>query len=171
MRKRIDFICPTCKNKKRITINDEYNETHIDKILDRSLFNIKCDKCNTNIYLDYKFVLRTPNYSLSYGEFEDVDRICSTYDDIKEKILIYEDKLNDCLIELSKRKIEHDLKKELDLRYDGIVEDKLVFYSLKEEKSYSFNKELYDYYVNKYKVVNINNEEVNSSNYFKYIKD
>ena len=108
---------------------------------------------------------------MSYGKFEDVDRMCSTYDDIKEKILIYEDELNDCLIELSKRKIEHDLEKELDLRYDGIVEDKLVFYSLKEEKSYSFNKELYDYYVNKYKVVNINNEEVNSSNYFKYIKD
>ena len=105
MRKRIDFICPTCKNKKRITINDEYNEKNIEKILDRSLFNIKCDKCNTSVYLDYKFVLKTPKYSLSYGEFKDVDRICLSYDDIKEKILIYEDKLNDCLIELSKRKI------------------------------------------------------------------
>ena len=170
MRKRIDFVCPTCKHKKRITINDEYNETHIDKLLDKSIFKFKCDNCKTDILLDYNFVLRTKKYSISYGDAKDVDRVCKSIDDFKEKVLIYEDNLNDIFIELAKKKIEHELKKELDLRYDGCDDDKLIFYSLTEENSYAFNRELYDYYLKKYKTPDLKDVEINYLNYFNYIK-
>ena len=170
MRKRIDFVCPTCKHKKRITINDEYNETHIDKLIDKSIFKITCENCNTNIILDYNFVLRTKKYSISYGDNKDVDRICKSIDDFKEKVLIFEDDLNDIFVELAKKKIEYELKKELNLRYDGCEKDRLIFYSLIDENSYSFNRELYDYYLKKYKTDNLKNVEINELNYFKYIK-
>lgn len=170
MRKRIDFVCPSCKHKKRITINDEYNETHIDKLLDKSIFKLKCDNCKTDILLDYNFVLRTKKYSISYGDAKDVDRVCKSIDDFKEKVLIYEDNLNDIFIELAKKKIEHELNKELDLRYDGCDDDKLIFYSLTEENSYAFNRELYDYYLKKYKTPDLKDVEINYLNYFNYIK-
>ena len=170
MRKRIDFICPTCKHKKRVTINDEYNETHIDKLIDKSIFRFKCDKCDTDILLDYNFVLRTKKYSISYGDAKNVDRICKSIDDFKEKVLIFEDGLNDIFIELAKKKIEYELKKDLNLRYDGSDDARLIFYSLDDENSYSFNRELYDYYLKKYKTPNVKDVEINYLNYFKYIK-
>ena len=95
MRKRIDFYCPHCKEKKRITINDEYTKKDIESLLDRSIFKIKCNKCNNETILDYNFLLKTDNYIISYGESKDVDRITNTFDDFKEKVLIYEDNLND----------------------------------------------------------------------------
>lgn len=170
MRKRIDFYCPHCKTKKRITINDEYNESHIDNLLDRSAFKIKCNKCNQETIVDYNFCLKTKSYSLSYGELKDVDRFTLTYDDFKEKVLIFEDKLNDILIELMKKKLNHDLNTEYELRYDGMNDKQLIFYSIDSNESYAMNKELYDYYQNKYKTDNVKDVEITSHNFDKYIK-
>ena len=170
MRKRIDFYCPHCKEKKRITINDEYNELNIDKLLDRSIFKIKCDKCFQETIVDYNFILKTKNYSISYGEQKDVDRITLTYDDFKEKVLIFEDKLNDIIIELMKKKLNYDIKKDYELRYDGMNDKQIIFYSIDSNESYALNKELYDYYKNKYKVDNVKDIEITSINFDKYIK-
>lgn len=170
MRKRIDFYCPHCKEKKRITINDEYTKKDINKLLDRSIFKVKCDKCNNETILDYNFLLKTDDYSISYGESKDVNRITNTYDDFKEKVLIYEDNLNDILIELTKQKLNHDLGKSYELRYDGMNDSQLILYSLDTDESYGVNKELYDYYKKKYKIDNVNNIEINSTNFVKYIK-
>ena len=170
MRKRIDFYCPHCKEKKRITINDEYNELNIDKLLDRSIFKIKCDKCFQETIVDYNFILKTKKYSISYGEQKDVDRITLTYDDFKEKVLIFEDKLNDIIIELMKKKLNYDIKKDYELRYDGMNDNQIIFYSIDSNESYALNKELYDYYKNKYKVDNVKDIEITSINFDKYIK-
>ena len=170
MRKRIDFYCPHCKEKKRITINDEYTKKDIEKLLDRSIFKVKCNKCNNETILDYNFLLKTDNYSISYGESNNVDRITNTFDDFKEKVLIYEDNLNDILIELTKQKLNHDINKEYEYRYDGMNDKQLMFYSIDSKEEYAINKELYDYYKNKYKIKDIKNIEINSNNFVKYIK-
>ncbi len=170
MRKRIDYYCPNCKSKKRITINDQFDESNIDKLLDRSIFKVKCSKCDQETIVDYNFLLKTKEYSVSYGEQKDVDRFTLTYDDFKEKVLIYEDKLNDILIELMKKKLNHDLESNHELRYDGMNESQIIFYSIDSNESYGMNKELYDYYKNKYKIDDIRDVEITSLNFDKYIK-
>jgi transposase-like protein len=170
MRKRIDFYCPHCKNKKRITINDEFNESNINSLLDRSIFKVKCNKCNNETIIDYNFILKTKNYSISYGKSKDVNRITYTYDDFKEKVLIFEDKLNDILIELMKKKLNHDINSNHELRYDGMNKTQLIFYSIDSNESYAMNKELYEYYKNKYKIEDIKDIEITSDNFDKYIK-
>ena len=170
MRKRIDFKCPKCNHKKRITINDEYNKSSITDILSKELFKIKCDKCNTEVILDYNFSIKTPKYSISYGESKDVDRICSTLDDLREKVLIFEDDLNDIIVEMLKHKLNHDLDKDYEYRYDGSNEEQLIFYSLDTEESYAINKELYNYYLNKYDIKDVKNIEITNLNFYKYVK-
>ena len=170
MRKRIDFYCPHCKEKKRITITDEYNESNIDSLLDRSKFKIRCDICNQETIIDYNFLLKTKKYSISYGEQKDVDRFSLTYDDFKEKVLIYEDELNDILIELMKKRLNHDIRKEYEFRYDGMNDNQIIFYSIDSNETYGMNKELYDYYKNKYKIADVKDVEITSLNFDKYIK-
>lgn len=170
MRKRIDFYCPNCKNKKRITINNEYDKSHINDILSKDIFKVKCEECNTITVLDYNFVLKTSKYVISYGKSKDVDRYCTSIDDFREKVLIFEDELNDIVIEMLKKKLNHDLNKDYQYRYDGSTNDQLVFYSLDSEESFGINKELYNYYLNKYNIEDVKNEEITDLNFYKYVK-
>lgn len=136
-----DFRCPNCKAKMRLKIYSQVSKEQIDSILSRKIFEVICDKCKEKIILNYPMHLLMENYAIIYDPNEKVEltnsstkcsRLCKTYEDFKEKIMIFEDGLNDIVIEFIKlflwEQIDDDTRKNItELRYDGKNEDKLFF--------------------------------------------
>ena len=173
MRKRIDFICPHCNNKERVSIFDELDVSSINEVLDRSKFTHTCEKCNQKTVLDYSFKFHGNGYILFYSKNnkieKNVKRICYDFGDLKEKIMIFEDGLNDILIEYFKHYINKQINKNDELRYDGSDEENIIFYNLDTKDSLGIKKELYDYFLNKFKFEDKNDVEVNSESFIKYM--
>lgn len=136
-----DLKCPKCKKKNRIKLYDEVTE--ITKVIDRSLFTFTCSSCQENITIDYPFILKRENYIIYYtptsnSSIKDtsgkkIKRVCDTYIDLKEKILILEDGLDDIVIEFIKLFLvelmnEEDKKNITDIRYNSKEDNQLIFY-------------------------------------------
>lgn len=145
-----DIKCPNCKKKNRVKIIEECNKEHIESIIDRSFFSVKCKDCNETITIDHPITIKTDKYLIYYTPTSDktikdktkidVKRVCDTYDDLKEKLLILEDDLNDVLIEFIKSfykmKIDDEVRKDLkEIRYNCKLEDQLVFSLVGTNKS------------------------------------
>lgn len=150
---KIEFNCPSCGKKNRIKINDVYTESDLDRLLSKELFKIECSKCNGSTILEYPFTYVGENYALFYNTKKtvekDIMRDCISFDDLKEKILIFNDSLNDVIIEYIKLYIDSELKKEKifsDIRYDSSDEENLKFYVVNKKEyaqiPYSFYNEL-----------------------------
>lgn len=173
MRKRIDFKCPHCNSKERVSVFDEIDVSEIDEVLNRSKFTHVCEKCNEKIVLDYSFKFHGNGYALYYSTNNEVQkgvkRICSSFGDLKEKIMIFEDGLNDILIEYFKQYINRQINKNDELRYDGSDDENIIFYNLDTKESLGIKKELYDYFLNKFKFKDKDDIEVNNDTFIKYM--
>ncbi len=180
---KVDFVCPKCHKKYRIKLFKEVNQDKIPEIIDRSLFKAKCSECGEEVTLDYSLVLYGEDYLIYYKvndekvdikEERKIKRICTSFKDFKEKILIFRDNLNDVLIEFIKetllRSIKEDFKDEItDIRYNSLDKNKIVFYAFGTNKYLFVNKEDYDKYLSNFKNIEISDLiEVNKDTYFKY---
>lgn len=136
-----DFICPKCKQKNRIKLTKEVNAEQIEKIISRSIFRHACKKCGEKIDVEYPLKVIGANYLVYFtpGSNEEINdnsksilRVCDTYDDLKEKIFILEDNLNDIVIEFIKDYIKNNLDDErmknlTRIRYNSKENDTLYF--------------------------------------------
>lgn len=180
-----DFKCPNCKKKNRIKIKSEVTSKDIDKILDRSLFKVKCLSCGEAITVDYPIKVVDDSFLIYYtpcsseeieDDYHEYMRVCDTFEDFKEKLLIMRDSLNDILIELIKDyviiELDEEIKKDVkDIRYDGQNDDNLIFYLIGAGKSAGCRKEIYANLLKKCKTKKIKKcVNVDHLTYEKYLK-
>lgn len=161
----IELECPFCKEKGNYLLWDSINVT-VDpqikeKALNLSLFDYKCEKCNSisrvnhdSLYhdMDNKFMV----YLLEDQSEEAVKklneamivsslyrfRLVDNHNQLKEKIHILENNLNDATIELIKSQIIKDFTQEEKANMLGIYflekqEDGLVFIVINKESNKS----------------------------------
>ena len=145
---KVDFVCPKCHKKFRIKLFKEVDQNKIPNIIDRSLFKAKCSECGEEVVLNYSFVLYDEDYLIYYKvndenveikEERKIKRICTSYKDLKEKILIFQNELNDIVIEFIKETLLSSIKEKFkdditDLRFNSIENNKIVFYAFGADK-------------------------------------
>lgn len=180
-----DFKCPNCKKKNRVKMIKECDNENIISIINRDIFSFVCSSCGEKIIIDHPLKLIGENYIIHYTPASDENikdqkkefmRVCDTFEDFKEKILIFEDNLNDIIIEFIKKfllnQLEENIKNEVtDIRYDGNNEENLIFYLCGLKKSVGCSKSFYQELLNKSKIKKIDkciNIDSNTfSDYFK----
>lgn len=136
-----DYKCPKCKKKNRYKIYDEITSNQIPKIIDRTLFTFTCSECHEKITIDYPVILKNKDYIIYYTPSSDkslkdkspysIKRVCDTYDDLKEKILILEDELNDIIIEFIKAFLLTQIPERdevTNIRYNSKDNNNLIFH-------------------------------------------
>lgn len=181
-----EFICPNCKKKNRFKYNETIAINKIEDIYNKNIIKHKCKNCGTEIMVDQPLSIDKEDYCIYYingvTEYNKKDkvtkttRICDTYDDFKEKVLIFENSLNDLVIELIKSmiiyKLEEDVRKELrDVRYDSTNDKGLVFYLVGVNKCVQFPLSVYEELKKNSKIKKISTcIHVDSTNYNNYIK-
>lgn len=153
-----EFVCPKCKKKNRIKLPYEVESDKIESIITREIFNHKCKGCGETITLDHNLKITGDNFLVYYtpGSNKEINdsgkeilRVCDTYEDLKEKMLIINDNLFDITVEFIKVYLLKQLDKELladvtDMRYDGRDEENLIFYLLGANKSIGCSIKFYD---------------------------
>lgn len=92
---------------------------------------------------------------------KDIMRICDTFDDFKEKLMILYDGYNDIIIEFIKeflvKQMDEDMKSDLkEIRYDGDNEENLIFYLRGCETHIGCGKYFYDELLKKSKLKKVN---------------
>lgn len=179
-----DFKCPNCNKKFIIKIYKEVSEDVVPSIITRDFFKQVCPHCKNEVITDYELNINTPNYYIYYTPMKDSDkplvkditRVCDTYDDLKEKILIFEDGLNDILVEFLKMYIKNELKTDdrfslKCIRYDSKNEDNLIFSLVGDNQNIGIPITMYDKLYSKCKFKKIKKGIViDNSNYYKYFK-
>lgn len=173
------FTCPNCKKEQQIKIYQTITDELFSSVVDRSLFVYSCSRCKEEIILDYPVIYQGNGYRIGYNidlekKHEDVDRLCLTYDDFKEKIIIYNDGLNDLIIEFIKEFIFFQLEKKEALeciRYNGIIDDKLSFFIMGPSKTSVFSFDFYNDLSARAKIKKIkDNTIIDKDTYRKYFK-
>lgn len=170
--------CPFCKKDNNYELISELDDKYLSDILKCQIFKKSCSYCNREFNIEYPISFISDNYIVSYKRMithkidKKVLRICNDYDDFKEKILIFNDSLNDILIEFIKDYIMGEVNdSSLILRYDSMNENQIIFYDLKNEKNMAISRELYDKLLEHSKIKKIRSMcEINGDNYIKYIK-
>ena len=180
-----DVVCPHCKKKNRMKFHDELSTDAIPSILDKSIFQHTCKYCNKKIAIEHPLTLKGDNYIIYYTPTKDevikdesnisIKRVCDTYNDFKEKILVLESDLNDFVIEFIKCYIHDKLIEQdeitNDIRFTCSKENTLEFYLLDLEKGISINRELYDNLINKIKIKKCEDAiMVDTTTFRKYVK-
>lgn len=180
-----DIKCPNCKKKNRIKIRREIISDEIDKVIDRSIFKLECLSCHEQIVVDYPMKVVDDKYIIYYtptetAEIEDETReymrVCDTFDDFKEKLMIMHDELNDIVIEFIKdyslNQLDDELRSKVrDIRYDGSNEENLIFYLIGAKQSIGVNRALYTSILNNCKLKSIKKcVNVDHNTYRKYFK-
>ena len=131
---KYDIKCPKCNSKNRFKVNDELDDKKIMDVINREVFHLLCKNCHQDIYVEYPFKISNDRFLIYYtptkkDEIEDTYheymRVCDTFADLKEKLLIYNDNLNDIIIEFIKtfllNKMDDELKDtSTELRYDNL---------------------------------------------------
>ena len=174
-----ELKCPKCKKKLKVKVYNIFDESKITDILNKDIFKVTCNDCNETFYVDYPFELDTDRYHLFYTPFEDdnkdliknkINRVCNDFNDIREKILIFESELNDIVIEYLKAYIGGQLKNDeiKDIRFDSIIDDKLIFALIGIEQNAGIDRKVYDEIMKKSKIKD--NIIINQDNYKDYIK-
>lgn len=172
-----NILCPYCNSNNEFTLKDELNQDDIEQILTKKIFEFKCFKCQKKFNIDYPLSVSCNQYFICYKKTikkvkkHSILRLCQTFDDFKEKILILNDSLNDILIEFLKDYIKKQTGDELFLRYDSIDAKKIVFYDLQNQKYLGISKEFYDNLLKNAKIKKINKMIiVDQDSYIKYVK-
>ncbi len=183
--KKEEVKCPKCGKKIRVKVYTKLDETQVTDIINRDIFAAKCPKCGEKTYIDYIVDLETPTYYLYYTPGYNkskkkikgkTTRVCDTYDDFKEKILIFEEGLNDILIEFIKQYIKMELKHDdlselRDVRFDSIINDDIIFTLVGLKKNVAIKKDFYKAMEDKSIFKNpIRAIVLDNSNYWKYQK-
>lgn len=174
-----ELKCPSCKKKIKVKVYNTFDESKITDILNKDIFKVTCSDCNETFYVDYPFELDTDKYHLFYTPYEDADkeiiknkinRKCNTFDDLREKILIFEEDLNDIVIEYLKAYIGGSLKNDeiKDIRFDSVIDDKVIFALIGINQNAGIEKIVYDELLKKAKIKD--NLVIDQSNYKDYIK-
>ena len=169
---KIDFNCPSCSKKNRIKIKNVYSNEEITDIIDRSIFKVKCTKCDKETTLDYPFTYICDDYIIYYNMEDTIEdnktkRICKTYDDVKEKLLIFNDNLNDIVIEYIKLFIESELKKEkvfTEVRYDSLINNELRFYVINKKEYANISIDFYNDLLSKGKLKEVKGAAIIDAN-------
>ncbi len=182
---KIDVRCPKCNKKNRIKIRQEYSEEDMSILLDKTAFKHTCLSCEETWYLDYSISVTGKDFLVIYKKEDDFlenkeekirMRLCHSFEDFKEKLLLFHDGLDDIVIEFIKdflyRQLEDSLKEEVrEIRYDGCNETNLIFYLLGAKKSIGCTKEFYERLNEKRKQKKIKGcVEINASNYHQYFR-
>lgn len=185
MTPKIEYKCPACKKKNRIKIVTEINKENVEKVITREIFKYNCKDCNESIYLDHELIIETDKYFILYLPTQPKDinvssnkimRICDTFDNLKEKLMIFEDDLFDITIEFIKDYIKSRLEEEAlkdleEIRYDGKNEENLLFYLLGVKKTVGIPISFYEEIFKKLKYKKINKcvliDNNTYSNYYK----
>lgn len=145
MKIKEDYICPKCKTKNRIKIYSSVSREEIKKVIDKSIFTHECKKCQEKVSVEYPLKVIGNNYTIFYTPSQNetindcpsqINRVCDTYADLKEKILILEDNLNDILIEEIKNQIKNNLDI-LDIKKSGDIER--IRYNSRDESNIYFS--------------------------------
>ena len=183
-----EFVkCPKCKHKIKVKVITDISNSEIKSIIDRSLFEAKCKECNETIVALYPLKIETENYVIHFDPSYDktiikdkvknkIKRLCLDYDDLKEKILILEDNLNDIIIEFIKEFYLHQLdeqtrKKVNDIRYNSIVDNNIVLSLIGANKNIACPLNVYQELEKRSKIKNIKHAIViDSTSYRKYFK-
>ena len=183
--KKEEVKCPKCGKKIRVKVYTKFDESQVADILDRSIFEITCSKCGNKTYTDYQVDLETPNYYLYYTPASDkskkyvkgkITRVCDTYAEFKEKILILEEGLNDILIEFIKMYIKNELKGEeledyKEVRFDSVIDDNIIFTLVGLKKNVAIKKDFYNHLLEHSKIKEPRKAIVlDRSNFWKYHK-
>jgi hypothetical protein len=169
---KIDFNCPSCGKKNRVKIKNIYSNEDITNILNRDIFKIECTKCNKTTILDYPFTYVDDEHIIYYNmedtiEDNKIKRTCKTFDDIKEKILIFNDNLNDIIIEYIKLFIESELKIEnvfSEVRYDSFINNELRFYVINKKEYANIDYSFYENLITKGKLKKVKDAAVIDAN-------
>ncbi len=151
-----NYTCPKCQNTNRIKTYSFIDHTNIKRVINKEIFTNICSKCGESIDVFYPLKIVGENYIIHYTPNENapitdagkrVLRVCDTFADLKEKILILEDNLNDIVIEFIKDYIIYNLdektKNEVEgIRYNNCDKDNLYFQLLGSETKAvcSYNK-------------------------------
>ncbi len=186
MKTKEDYKCPKCGKKNRIKIFDYLSSDNIPSIITREIFTKECPECHEKTTVEYKvtvvdekfIVMFTPSSDeeVTLDETRDVMRVCDTFDDFKEKLMILYDGYNDIIIEFIKEFLlnqmddvmKHDTT---EIRYDGDNEENLIFYLRGADKSIGCGKYFYDELLKKSKLKKINKcINIDSNTYHNYFR-
>ena len=177
-----DFICPNCKNKSRIKVYQELNDNNLEDILNNRIFSFKCKKCSEEITLNYPTKYITNDYHIYYEVNDNkiidnfpLSRVCYSMDDFKEKIMIFNDQLNDIVISFIKCYIMDSLGEEnknvSNIRYNDLSDDQINFYLIGLNKYASVPYTFYQKLLQKCKIKNPKEcVSIDMSNFRKYFK-
>lgn len=163
--KKEEVKCPKCGKKLKVKVYTKFDETQITDIVNRDVFQVICSKCGNKTYTDYQVALETPTYYLYYTPAANkpkpyikgkITRVCDTYADFKEKILVLEEGLNDILIEFIKMYVKNELNgKELEdykeIRFDSVIDNNIIFTLVGLNKNVAITKEFYNSLLDKSK--------------------
>ena len=159
-----DIKCPSCNNKMRVKRKLILSDEDIPNLVNKSIFINKCNKCNKQVLVEYPVEFENDNFSIYYDVKEikhkyknKICRVVYTIDDLKEKVMILNDKLNDIVIEYIKHYIISSLdnKKDLDeLRYNGIQDKTITFTVLPTNDIVGIHLNIYDNVITHSKIKN-----------------
>lgn len=182
---KYDIKCPKCNSKNRFKVNDDFDDKKIMEIVNREVFRLNCKNCHQNIYVEYPFKISNDSFLVYYtptkkeeipDTFHEYMRVCDTFDDLKEKLLIYNDHLNDIIVEFIKTFLLSQMSDELkdnskELRYNGLDGENILFSIIGSDKIIGCNKVFYDNLNAKMKFKKIKKcVLVNCETYQKYYK-
>ena len=181
-----DIKCPKCKKKNRVKMISEPTKEMIPSIKDSTYFSHTCKYCDEVITLDYPLKITTDNYIVYYTPTVNetikdktknkIKRVCDTYDDLKEKLLILSDDVNDIVIEFLKGFYMKQLDEEVrnlttTIRYNCKLEDKLVFSLVGANRSIACPLFFYNEILRRSRIKKIKYAiQIDSNNYLKYFK-
>lgn len=176
--KKVLITCPNCNNKFDYNFKDEFTTEDINGIITKEIFKIKCKHCHKEIMFDYPFTFKDEDYVISYNlkniqnDGKKIMRYCQSYDDFKEKLLIFSASLNDILIEFIKEYIKSNVEnKNIELKFDSVDKENIVFYDIINKQYMGLNLSLYNSLFEHSKIKQTKGMiEINDTNYMKYIK-
>jgi len=136
------FTCPSCNHENNIKVKENITNMDIKKIINDKFFVFTCKKCHRQTRILYPVKVETDKYLVYFTPSSDkkiknttkkIGRVCDTYEDFREKIMIFDANLNDVVIEYLKKFILNNIKGEIKdkvemIRFDSLRDDKIFFY-------------------------------------------
>lgn len=140
------ITCPKCGSKQEFTLHQSINASNHDlreKFLDGSLTMLVCDNCRFSGAVEYPLLYHDLNEKFSlFFQPDSTDRVANlpnvlpahlvpeirmrlvhTQDDMREKIFIFRDKLDDRIIEL----VKDSILKEMESKKEKLMPEALYY--------------------------------------------
>lgn len=159
------FTCPKCKSKGELimwdSINSAINPELKESILRGDLFNWKCKNCNEEFEIIYSFLYHDPLNKLMIYLGDDGEEYSKLMDqmgkpfgyklrnvgvmlDLVEKIKIFDAKLDDKAVEVSKQALLKSGRIKGELKFYKIDNENITFLSLNTSQLVQISRILYD---------------------------